>query len=83
MKKFIAYKTDIKHTADIVEAFSNSIDKNIKNCTSSILHIDEFLKNGIPENIDGIITLGILRGTGHLLKEAAKKNIDRYYIDHA
>ena len=30
-----------------------------------------------------IVTQGILRGTGHLLKEAAKKNIDRYYIDHA
>ena len=26
---------------------------------------------------------GILRGTGHLLKEAASKNLDRYYIDHA
>jgi len=27
--------------------------------------------------------LGILRGIGHFLKEAAKQNIDRYYINHA
>ena len=83
MKKLIAYKTDIQLTANIVDTFSSSINKNIKGFVSKTLHINEYLKNGIPNNVDGIITLGILRGTGHLLKEAAKRNIDRYYIDHA
>ena len=83
MKNLIAYKTDVQLTANIVEAFSSSINKYIKGSNSKVLHINEFLQDGIPENVDGIITLGILRGTGHLLQEAAKKNIERYYIDHA
>ena len=77
MKNLIAYKTDVQLTANIVEAFSSSINKYIKGSNSKVLHINEFLRNGIPENVDGIITLGILRGTGHLLQEAAKKNIER------
>ncbi len=83
MKKFIAYKTDIEHTDYIVETLSNSINKHIKDCESSILNINDFLKNGIPKYTNGIITFGILRGTGHLLKQAAIMNIDRYFIDHA
>ena len=83
MRKLIAYKTGIQHTDLIVEAFSTSINNHIKNCSSSTIHINEFLKNGIPKDADGVITFGILRGTGHLLKQAAIKNIDRYFIDHA
>ena len=83
MKKIIAYKTDIQLTASIIESFSNSINKHIKGWSSNCLHINEFIENSIPPDTDAIATLGILRGTGHLLKEAAKKNIDRYYIDHA
>ena len=77
MKKLIAYKTGIEHTDCIVEAFSNSISKHIKNYSSSIIHINDFLKNGIPKDTNGIITFGILRGSGHLLKQAAMMNIDR------
>jgi hypothetical protein len=83
MKKLVAYKTDFKLTANIVTAFSESINKHIKNWQSETLHINEFLKKGIPEYADAILTQGILRGTGHLLKDAARKNIDRYFIDHA
>ena len=83
MKKIVAYKTDIPHTANIIDIFSKSIDVHIKNLNSQCLHIDDFLKNGISHDTNAIITLGILRGTGHLLKEAISKNIDRYYIDHA
>ena len=83
IKKITAYKTDVQFTANIVNMFSNSINVHIKGMSSECLHINEFLKNGIPKNTNTIVTLGILRGTGHLLKEAARKNIDRYYIDHA
>ena len=70
MKKLIAYKTGIEHTDCIVEEFSNSINRHIKNYSSSIIHINDFLKNGIPNEADGVITFGILRGSGHLLKQA-------------
>ena len=83
MKKLIAYKTGIEHTDCIVEEFSNSINRHIKNYSSSIIHINDFLKNGIPNEADGVITFGILRGSGHLLKQAATMDIDRYFIDHA
>ena len=83
INKIIAYKTDIQNTANIIEMFSNSINVHIKGINSKCLHINEFFKNGISKDTDAIITLGILRGTGHLLKEAASKNINRYYIDHA
>ena len=83
MKTLVAYKTNFKLTADLVTAFSESINKHIKNWQSETLDINEFLKKGIPEYADAILTHGILRGTGHLLKDAAKKNIDRYFIDHA
>jgi len=42
MRKLIAYKTGIEHTDSIVEAFSNSINKHIKNYSSSLIHINEF-----------------------------------------
>ena len=83
MNKIISYTTDVILTAKIVEHFSHAINKHIKNWESEVLHINNFLSNGLPKNVDAVATLGILRGSGHLLKEAAKKNIDRYYIDHA
>ena len=42
MKKLIAYKTGIEHTDCIVEEFSNSINRHIKNYSSSIIHINDF-----------------------------------------
>ena len=83
MKKIIAYKTEVELTANIINDFSDSINKYIKGWTSTCVHMDEFFKNGIPNDTNAIVTLGILRGTGELLKEAARIELDRYYIDHA
>lgn len=83
MKKLIAYKTDKQLTAEIVNTFSNAVNAHIKGWQSQVVHINEFLENGIPTDTNAVVTQGILRGTGHLLQAASKKNIDRYYIDHA
>jgi len=49
--------------------------------------ITNYLENGLPGDIepgvDAVATLGILRGTGKMLKEAKLKGIDYYYMDHA
>jgi len=45
--------------------------------------IQQYLDHGLPSNTDAVATLGILRGTGLLLKEAKQKGIDYYYMDHA
>ena len=83
MNKVVIYKTDFTPTANILTFFSNSINKHVKGWQSDCVHIREFLQHGIPNDINAIATFGILRGTGHLLKEAAANNIDRYFIDHA
>jgi len=75
MNKIISYTTDVGLTAKIVEHFSDAINKHIKGWESEALHINHFLKNGFPKNVAAVATLGILRGSGHLLKEAAKKKI--------
>ena len=83
MNKIVIYKTDFTPTANILSFFSNSINKHVKGWQSDCVHIKEFLQHGIPNDVNAIGTFGILRGTGHLLKEAAINNIDRYFIDHA
>jgi hypothetical protein len=45
--------------------------------------IQQYLDHGLPSNTDAVATLGILRGTGLMLKEAKQKGIDYYYMDHA
>lgn len=46
--------------------------------------IEQIRTDGVlPDDIDAVATLGILRGTGVALQEAAARNIPRYYIDHA
>jgi hypothetical protein len=83
MNKILVYKTDYTLTANILNFFSDSINKYIKGWKSECVHIENFIQHGIPEDVNAIATFGILRGTGHLLKEAAANNIDRYFIDHA
>src|SRR5210317_1419344 len=49
--------------------------------------IQQYIDHGLPHNIvpgkDAVATLGILRGTGLMLKEAKNRGIDYYYMDHA
>ena len=49
--------------------------------------IQQYIDHGLPHNIvpgkDAVATLGILRGTGMMLKEAKNRGIDYYYMDHA
>jgi hypothetical protein len=49
--------------------------------------IQQYIDHGLPHNIvpgkDAVATLGILRGTGLLLKQAKQQGIDYYYMDHA
>ena len=49
--------------------------------------IQQYIDHGLPHNIvpgkDAVATLGILRGTGLMLKQAKQQGIDYYYMDHA
>ena len=47
MKKLICYITDKQLTAEIVSIFSNAVNMHIKGWQSNIIHINDFLKNGM------------------------------------
>jgi len=91
MPKLFVYDTDRKVTTRFTIAFARGAIRynNENDGPWEIKHrpIQQFLDNGMPEDltpgVDAIATLGILRGTGLLLKEAKRLGLDYYYMDHA
>ncbi|MEI5679463.1 MULTISPECIES: hypothetical protein [unclassified Mesorhizobium] len=45
-------------------------------------HISSYLENGLPDDATAVAMYGILRGTGQLYREAERRNLDFYYLDH-
>ena len=70
------------NTDNVLKCFYSGIEKTSE-WTPYLINIDEYLKFGLPKNIDAISVFGILRGTGKALLEAKKKGIDSYYFDHS
>ena len=89
MPKITLYDTDRRPTSKFTLAFARGIveQNNRTGGTWEVKHrgIDHYLANGLQGIApgDAVCTLGILRGTGLLLKEAALRNVDYYYMDHA
>jgi hypothetical protein len=91
MPKLYVYDTDRKITTNFTVAFARGAIKcnNENNGPWEVKHlpIKHYLQNGLPGDllpgVDAVATLGILRGTGLMLKEAKAKGIDYYYMDHA
>jgi hypothetical protein len=91
MPKLYVYDTDRKITTNFTIAFARGAIKsnNETNGSWEVKHlpIRHYIENGIPQDllpgVDAVATLGILRGTGLMLKEAKAKGIDYYYMDHA
>ena len=91
MPKLYVYDTSRKITTNITISFARGVIRynNSNNGPWQVKHmtIESYNSNGFPADIkpgvDAVATLGILRGTGKMLKEAKAKNIDYYYMDHA
>jgi len=91
MPKLYVYDTGRQKTSAITIAFARGVIRhnNTTNGKWQVKHmqINHYNKNGFPAEIkpgvDAVATLGILRGTGLMLKEAKRKGIDYYYMDHA
>ena len=47
------------------------------------LMLDDYRNSGISADADAVASLGVLRGTGLVFKEAKDRGIDWYYFDHA
>jgi hypothetical protein len=91
MPKLLVYDTNRKITTNFTLAFARGAIKynNEINGPWEVKHrsIGHYIDHGIPEDmqagVDAIATLGILRGTGLLLRYAKQQGIDFYYMDHA
>ena len=91
MPKLFVYDTDRKVTTNFTIAFARGVIRynNETGGPWEVKHrpISNYLDNGIPDELepgkDAIATLGILRGTGLLIKEAKLRGLDYYYMDHA
>lgn len=86
-KRIVVYDTNRELTRNIIMKFAQGISQNAKGWDVRFSQIEKYNKNGLDPGlrpgIDAVATLGILRGTGEMLKEAAAKGIDYYYMDHA
>jgi hypothetical protein len=46
-------------------------------------HVSTFFDSGLPSDASAVAMYAILRGTGLIFREAQRRNVDFYYIDHA
>jgi len=82
-KRIICYDTDRKLTTDIVRRFAQSINESNTGYSAECRNLRDFRTNGIPGGTHTVCSLGILRGTGLIMKSAASTGINRLYLDHA
>jgi hypothetical protein len=92
MPKLYVYDTGRPKTTRFTIAFARGVIRQGNKAPSrdwEVKHmpIQQYLAEGLPKNIvpgkDAVATLGILRGTGLMLKQAKQQGIDYYYMDHA
>lgn len=83
IKRVICYDTDRKLTTDIVRRFAQSINESGTGYNAECRNLRDFRHNGIPAGTDMVCSLGILRGTGLIMKSAASHGIQRLYMDHS
>jgi len=84
MPNLVVYDTGRRVTSLLTWAFTKGIMCSRSGWTVSHISIEEYLATKeIPAGTDAVATLGILRGTGMMLKEAKATGIDYYYMDHA
>ena len=92
MPRLVVYDTMRRLTTTFTIAFARGVIRhnNETNGSWEVKHmpIQTYLENGLPLDLnpargDAVATLGILRGTGLMLKEAKRKGLDYYYMDHA
>ena len=67
-------------------AFARGVMQSDPTWNVKVVPLKKFLQNGFSKDLkkgDAIATWGILRGTGILIKEAEKRQIDYYFMDHS
>lgn len=81
-KKLYVYDTDRKITRKFMKGFASGASLHA-DWVVKFLMLDDYRNSGIPADADAVASLGVLRGTGLMFKEAKERGIDWYYFDHA
>jgi hypothetical protein len=66
-----------------VRRFAQSINESGTEYIAECKSLNDFRQHGIPNSAWMVCSLGILRGTGLIMKSAASHGINRLYMDHA
>lgn len=82
-KHIVCYDTDRRITTAIVRRFAQSINESGTEYIAECRSLQDFRQHGIPNGTWMVCSLGILRGTGMIMKSAASHGIHRLYMDHA
>ena len=85
MPKLIVYGTGRKVTTEFTMAFARGAMK-MPGWLVKHVPISHYNNYGWDETVlpgDAVASLGILRGTGMMYKEAQNRGVDYYYMDHA
>ena len=87
LPRLIVYSTNRANTTRITNAFAQGASLVDSKWEVEHCPIDNYKTYGIDKTMipgtDAVCALGILRGSGMMLKEAARKGIDYFYMDHA
>ena len=84
--RLTVYSTNRDLTTQCVIRFAQGVSRSSYNWDVKFQQIDRYRKNGfkgIRPGVDAVASLGILRGTGEMFKEAQKLGLDYFYMDHA
>ena len=85
-RNLIVYDTGRRKTTLFTMAFARGAVSDI-GWQVRHMPIGQYLEHGLDHalrpGVDAVATLGILRGTGQMLKEAQAAGLDYYYMDHA
>ena len=74
-----------KRNLERLVAFAKGVMLTDSKWNVRVVPLKKFLSDGFSKDLkqsDAIATWGILRGAGVLLKEAKRRNIDYYFMDH-
>jgi hypothetical protein len=80
---FYVYDTARPRTRIFTQKFFDGLCNVIGPKNVEYKPIGTYREKGIPNDATGVASLGILRGTGLMFKEAASKGIPYYYLDHS
>jgi len=83
MPKLLCYDTNRRFTSILVRKFAQGVAESNTGWKVECRILNDYIKHGLPNNVDMVCSLGILRGTGLIMQDAASRGINRLYMDHA